>query len=368
MRVIVTGGGTGGHIYPALAIADKFVEKYKDAKILYVGTPNSLEEKIVEKYGYDFASVEVKGFQRKLSLENIKRVFIANKAIRTAEKIIREFNPDIVVGTGGYVSGPVVYAATKYKTITVIHEQNAYPGITNRILAKRVNKVYLGFENAKNFFKTKSDIRTIGNPVRAGIINPNSKAEARKILGIDEKEKFILVSGGSSGSNSINKTFIELIPKLVEKNIGFIFSTGKSHYSDVVGLVGEYIKDNKYMIVEYIDDMSNYISASDVCIISAGAMTIAEINAVGRASIIVPKAYSTENHQEVNAKNIQDNGAGYYIKENDLKIENLEGLLFEVLENNDLRLKMERKSKDLYNINPCETIVTEIEKMMQTFQ
>ncbi len=364
MRVIVTGGGTGGHIYPALAIADKFVEKYSDAKILYIGTPNSLEEKIVTRYGYDFKSIVVKGFQRRLSVENVKRVFMASKAISDAKKIIDEFKPDVVIGTGGYVSGPVVYAASRMRVKTFIHEQNAYPGITNRILSKRVDKIFLGFDGARNHFKTKVELRTVGNPVREGILNPNTREKAREILNLAQDQKFVLVSGGSSGSSAINQVFAQTIPTLVSHDIGFIFSTGKAHYEKMMEQIGHLAKENKFMIVDYIEDMSNHIAASDACVISAGAMTIAEINAVGRASIIIPKAYSTENHQEVNAKNIQDNGAGYYIRENDLKQENLWGLLQEILYKEEFRLGMEKKSKDLYNIDPCEAIVTEIQRML----
>ncbi|MDO5095788.1 MAG: undecaprenyldiphospho-muramoylpentapeptide beta-N-acetylglucosaminyltransferase [Peptostreptococcaceae bacterium] len=364
MRAIVSGGGTGGHIYPALAIADKIVEKYPGSEILYVGTPNSLEERIVAKHGYNFKSIEVKWFQRRISFENVKRIFLASKAIRDAEKIIREFEPDVVIGTGGYVSGPVVYAGSRSKALTIIHEQNAYPGLTNKILSKKVDKIFLGFETARNFFKTKIDIRTVGNPVRYNILHASAKEEARRNVNLPKNKPFILVTGGSGGYDAINNTFVQLIPELVEREIGFIFSTGKRHYEKIMQDYGHYVKADKYMIVDYIDDMPNYIASSDLCIVSAGATTIAEVNAVGRAAIIIPKAYSAENHQEVNAKNIQDNGAGYYIKENDLKPEAMLGLMNEILQNDALREQMERKSKDLYNIDPCETIVTEISKML----
>lgn len=364
MRAIVTGGGTGGHIYPALAIADKIVEEFPDSEILYIGTPDSLEERIVTKYGYNFESVQVKGFQRKISFDNVKRAFMASKAIRQSNKIIKRFKPDVVIGTGGYVSGPVVYAATQNRILSIIHEQNAYPGITNRILANRVDKIFLGFDIARNFFKTKTEIRTIGNPVRAKILHPNTRDEARRLLGIQQNRPFILVSGGSSGSDTINTAFLEIIPELIENDIGFIFSTGRRHYEKIFEEYGNLVQDNKFMIVEYIDDMSNYIAASDVCVISAGAMTIAEVNAVGRASIIIPKAYSTENHQEVNAKNIQDNGAGYYIKEDDLKSSAMLGLAQKIIANEELKEDMERKSKDLYNIDPCATIVDEVNKLL----
>lgn len=364
MKAIVTGGGTGGHIYPALAIADKIREEFDDAEILYIGTPNSLEEKISGKYGYEFASVEVKGFQRKLSVENLKRVWMANQAIKDAKKIIKEFKPDVVVGTGGYVAGPVVYAAQKCKVLTMIHEQNAYPGITNKLLAKKVDRVYLGFDSAKNKFKTKAPIKTIGNPVRREILEQKSRETARKILGL-KTQKFILISGGSSGFDAINEAAMNLIPKFVEEDIGFIFSTGTRHFENVIGKVSKYLAPQKFMVVDYIEDMPDYIYASDLCIISAGATTIAEMNAAGRASIIIPKAYSAENHQEVNAKNIQDHHAGYYIKEKDLNADVLYKLVTKILGDEKIRLEMENCSKALYEKDPCEEIIKDIKQILK---
>ena len=365
MRAILTGGGTGGHIYPALAIADKICLEFEGAEILYIGTPGSLEEKIVTKYGYAFETVQVKGFQRKLSLENLKRGFKALKAIHDAKKIIKNFKPNIVIGTGGYVAGPVVYAASRCSVPTLIHEQNAYPGVTNRILSKKADKIYLGFEAARTRFKTKAPMETIGNPVRSQILNSHSREEARKILNILPEEKFILITGGSSGSEAINNVIIETIPEFINQNIAFIFSTGTHHYEAIANKFAPLLKENKFIITEYIEDMANYIAASDLCVISAGATTIAEINAVGRASIIIPKAYSAENHQEVNAKNIHDNGAGYYIRENDITKEKLLSYVNSILNNEKIKNEMEINSKKLYPEDPCKTIVEDIHKMIK---
>lgn len=367
MRIIVTGGGTGGHIYPALSIADKYKEKYKDVKILYVGVENGLESKIVPKYGYDFRGLKVKGFQRKINIENIKRVVLALKATSEAKKIISDFKPDIVIGTGGYVCGPMVMAAYKKKITTAIHEQNAFPGMTNKILSKKVDMVFLGFEAAKERLSCKNRAMVVGNPVRKDIRNPKSKEEARRNLKLKEDGKFIIVTGGSGGFEAINDSFIKIIPRLLENDIGFVFSTGKNYYDSIQKKLKELdfdLKDDN-RVVEYIEDMPDYLAASDLCIVSAGATTIAEINAIGRASIIIPKAYTAENHQEYNAKYIKSKNAGEFILEKELE----ENILFEkimyILNNEKLRITMENSSKILNLEDPCEIIVSEMEKLVR---
>ncbi|MGB5824272.1 MAG: undecaprenyldiphospho-muramoylpentapeptide beta-N-acetylglucosaminyltransferase [Proteocatella sp.] len=367
MRLIVTGGGTGGHIYPALSIADKYKEKYEDIEILYVGVENGLESKIVPQYGYDFRGIKVKGFQRKISIENVKRVIMALKATGRAKKIISDFKPDLVIGTGGYVCGPMVMAACKKKVPTAIHEQNAFPGITNKILSKKADRVFLGFEAAKERLNCKNDAIVVGNPVRKEIRNSISKEEARLKLNLPIEGKFIIVTGGSGGFEAINNSFIKIIPELLEHNIGFVFSTGKNYYSAIQKKLKEMnIKtgDNQ-RVFEYIEDMPSYLAASDLCIVSAGATTIAEINAIGRASIIIPKAYTAENHQEYNAKYVKSKNAGEYILEKELE----ETILFEkimnILGDEEVRIDMENNSKSLNLEDPCEIIVSEMGKLVR---
>ena len=302
---------------------------------------------------------------RKINIENIRRAFLAGKAVANAKKIIRAFKPDVVIGTGGYVAGPVVFAANQCKVLTMIHEQNAYPGITNKLLSKRVDKIYLGFEAAREKFNTSVPIQTIGNPVRREILEAKERRVSRAVLGIPPEEKFLLISGGSSGSQIINNVITALIPQFVEANIGFIFSTGVRHYEAIYEQTKDFLRENKFMVVDYIDDMSGYISASNLCIISAGATTIAEVNAAGRASVIIPKSYSAENHQEVNAKNIQENGAGFYIREKDLTAEKLLHKITEILSDEAAMQKMEINSKHLYEKDPCEEIVQDIRSMLK---
>lgn len=365
MKVIVTGGGTGGHIYPAIAIADQIQQDIPGTEILYIGTPNSLEEQIAQAAGYPFAAVEVKGFLRKLNIENLRRLLMAKRALTKAKKIMRAFAPDVVIGTGGYVAGPVVLAAQQCGIYTMIHEQNAFPGMTNRLLAARVNQVYLGFAAAEERLKTTAPIRTIGNPVRSAIQNPIPRAQAREKLGLPKDGRFLLISGGSGGSQRINEAVIEMIPSLIQEGIGFIFSTGARYYDEVIEQLGPVLVPNRFMAVSYIEDMAHYIAACDLAIVSAGATTIAEINAAGRASIIVPKAYSAENHQEFNARNIEQFGAGKWISEKALTADALKEGIDALWSDQDALEEMEHCSKMLYQTNPCAEIVQDIKRLKE---
>lgn len=364
MRVVVTGGGTGGHIYPALAIADRIKKEYPDSEIIYIGTPNSLEESILKEYPYEFFSIEVKGFQRKMSVENFKRAYLAWNSLRKAKKILKQFKPDIVIGTGGYVSGPVVYAASMSNIKTIIHEQNAYPGLTNKILSKKADIIYLGFEEAKEKFNTKAKIKVVGNIVREDFLLQQSKRETREELGITHT-KFILVSGGSGGSLAINKEFRKIIPQLVNDEIGFIFSTGKVNYEDILSEYNNIADNKNYTITEYITNMPEYMIASDLCVISAGATTIAEVNSLGRAAIVVPKSYTAENHQVKNAESIEKAGAGISIKDIELTSDLLYDKIKELLSDDASILQMEKASKKMYEHNPLEEIMKDIKEFFE---
>lgn len=355
MKVIVSGGGTGGHIYPALSIANSFKVNNPDCEVTYIGTPNSLEESIVPSYGYKFVPIEVKGFQRKLSLENIKRSYKLISSISRVRKILKEEKPDIVIGTGGYVSGPVVMMAALMGIRTAIHEQNVFPGITNKLLGKKVNNVFLGFEEAKKFFDSKSNPVFVGNPVR----NENfsmTKSEAREELNL-KQESFILLSvGGSGGSKSLNKAIRDMIPQFVTKDLVVIHATGKFHYDTFAeGFNIEDYKEN-IKIYPYIENMGTYMAAADVIVCSAGAITLAEVNYLGKPSIVIPKKYTAENHQEYNAKTIENAGAGFCILEDELSAEVLREKLYSIMEDDKLRQAMEENSLSLSKENPAQLI------------
>lgn len=316
----MTGGGTGGHIYPAIAIADKIRKEHKDAEIIFVGTERGHEKSIVPKSGYDIKFIKIRGFNRKNLFKNIKVLAELPKAFRDAKNIIKEFKPDMVIGTGGYVCGPVVRAANKLGVKTYIHEQNAFPGLTNKLLEKYVDKIFIGFKEAEKNFKHKEKIILSGNPVRSEF-GYNDKTECRKKLGIPEKDFVILAFGGSGGANVLNKEIINVIKTLnAGPDVSIFFGTGKVYYKSVISeLETQGIRlSDKIKILEYIDNMQNYLGAADLVISRAGALTIAEITICGKASILIPSPNVTGNHQYFNAKAISEKGGAILIQEKNL--------------------------------------------------
>lgn len=359
MNVIVSGGGTGGHIYPAISIANAFCKYVEDVEILYVGTKNGLESEVVPSSGYSFEGIEVKGFLRKITLENIKRIYLAWKATRDSMKIMKKFNPDVVIGTGGYVCGPVLRAAKKYGAFTVIHEQNSFPGLTNRILSKKADIIFLGSEKAREHFRVKNEVFFVGNPVRNKVFEL-TKEKAREMLGMTTDETMILSVGGSGGAESLNDAFLGALPYLLEHNISFLHVTGKAHYEDFINSVKGYQFSKKQIFKSYEADILLYMAASDLVVCSAGATTLAEINAMGKASIVIPKSYTAENHQEYNARFMKEKNAGEYVLEKELNSDVLVDTIKKIVSNPSFRKELERNSRAMYPSNPAESIVKKI--------
>lgn len=358
MKLIVTGGGTGGHIYPALAIADAFKKQRRDCEIVYIGTPNGPESTIVPAYGYKFRTVEVSGFKRKLSVENFQRGMKAFHAMFKARKMILEEKPDLVIGTGGYVSAPVVMSASMMGIPTAIHEQNVFPGVTNKFLSRFVDCVFLGFEKSKPRFERAKQIIYCGNPIRIERFNI-TKHQARNRLGIAEESKMLFSVGGSGGSSTLNLAIAGILPQLVFKEVALVHVTGKIHYSSFMEKIENIRRTPQQQIYSYIDNIAEYMAASDLVIGSAGAISLAEINYLGKASIIVPKAYTAENHQEYNAKMIEEAGAGFCILEKELTPDMLREKIYGILEEDRLRFSMEEKSRALSK-NKSEDIILNV--------
>ncbi len=332
MRVIITGGGTGGHVYPAIAIADRIMERSNDAEILFVGTERGIEKEIVAKNGYPIKFITVSGINRKNLIKNVKVLKDYIKGKNEAKKIIKEFKPDIVIGTGGYVCGPVVKAAAKMGIKCYIHEQNATPGITNKMLERSVKNVFLGFEEASSEFKEPEKHIVSGNPVR-DIFFKSRKNTSREALGIGEDEFVIFSFGGSQGAAKINKAVIDLVKKYGDdKGVRLVFGTGKRYYDPVMTEIKELgieVHDN-VEIKPYIHDMHLYISSADLVISRSGALTVSEISVCSTPSILIPSPNVAGNHQMFNAKAIADKGGAIIIEESDLSgqrlIEEIEAL------------------------------------------
>lgn len=369
MRVLMTGGGTGGHIYPAIAIADKIKKEHKETEILFVGTERGLEKSIVPKNGYDIKFIKISGFNRKNMFKNIKVLIELSKAFKDAKKIIKEFKPDLVIGTGGYVCGPVVKTAHKMGVKTYIHEQNAFPGLTNKLLEKYVDKIFIGFKDAEKNFKHKEKIIFAGNPVRSDFEHLD-KWECRKKLGISDKDFVILAFGGSGGAGRLNEEMINVIKTLNEDSkVSIFFGTGKVYYNRVTNeLKMLKIKlSNRIKILEYIEDMPYYLSASDLVISRAGALAIAEINICGKASILIPSPNVTGNHQYFNAKAISDKGGAILIEEKDLDENKVIHAVKMLMADRYKLEKMETASKGCAHETATETIYKTISADLEQF-
>lgn len=348
MRVIMTGGGTGGHIYPAIAIADKIKELDGTAEILFVGTRRGLEKTLVPKNGYDIEFITVSGFNRKNLLKNFKTLKDLAKGSGEAKKIIRSFKPDVVIGTGGYVCGPVVRAAHKLGAATYIHEQNAFPGMTNKLLEKYVNKVFISFDEARGYFKDQSKLEMSGNPVRKSFYEADRRA-ARRQLGIAEDAFVVLSFGGSQGAGKINEMMLANIERLLElPNTQTVFATGSYYYDEVVKSLEEkgVLNADSLRVMKYIDNMDAYLAAADAVISRAGALTVSEITVCGRAAILIPSPNVTGNHQYHNAKSVADKGGAFLIEEKDVTADAIFERLAELKENGGLRRDMERCSRE----------------------
>lgn len=369
-NIIFTTGGTGGHINPALAVAGEIKRRYPNAKILFVGTSDRLETKLVPDAGFDLKTVEMSGFQRKPSVENLKRNLLTVKRLLTVtgkvKKIFSEFLPDIVIGFGGYVSGPVVRTAAKSGIPTVIHEQNAFPGVTNKALAKMVDRVMLTVKEAEKYMKPKNPVTVTGLPVRKEIIDADREI-SRFELGLDERP-MVLSMGGSLGARTINEAMVEVISKLqCEHKIKFIHATGKfgTWVPDKLKEKGVDLDDKDIEIREYINDMARCMAAADIVVGRSGASTLSELQATGSASILIPSPNVTENHQYHNAMSLVNKGAAEIIEEKDLTGEVLTNKILELVGDNKKLEAMRKNAKESAILDATDRIVKIIEETVR---
>lgn len=331
MKVLIACGGTGGHINPGLAIADIIKSKYPDAEFLFAGTPKGMEAKLVPKAGYRLETIKVAGFQRKISLENVGRnikaiTYLATSGKR-AKEIITDFQPDIAIGTGGYAAGPVIRKAAKMGIPSAIHEQNAYPGVTNKLLSKEVDYVMLTVIESLDFMdKDKFEYSVTGLPVRSNI-NKMTKSEARKKLGFNN-DFTVLSFGGSLGAGCINDTMTEAIKWHTKNNLRINHihgygGMGKDTFPQAMKDAGIPLKSDRLRITEYINDMNVCLAAADLVICRSGASTLAELEAAGKASILIPSPIVAGNHQYHNAMVLGKAGAAVVIEQKDVTNEKI---------------------------------------------
>ncbi|NLN14857.1 MAG: undecaprenyldiphospho-muramoylpentapeptide beta-N-acetylglucosaminyltransferase [Tissierellia bacterium] len=366
MRYIISGGGTGGHIYPALAIAKEIKNYDQDAEILYIGTKDSLEAELVPKEGIPFKAIRVKGLPRRINKNffiSLKELFIG---LRQSQAIIDDFKPDMVIGTGGYVCGPIVYKAAKNNIPTLIHEQNAFPGITNKILSRYVDRVATTFEESAKYFKYPDRVVNTGNPIRGEILNRDKKASYKK-LDIDPNKPLVLSFGGSGGQKSLNDAIIDiLLNDSWSDDFQLIHVTGKRLYEGFMKSLEEKnitLKGN-IRILPYLYDMPDALNIADLLISSSGAITLAEASAIGLPSILIPKSYTAENHQEYNARAFEKAGASVVILEKDLSGQLLMETIEDLLRDRGKLRRMSINSKKLGNINATKEILKLVRELM----
>lgn len=340
MRVLFAGGGTGGHINPAISIADYIKSKEENFEALFVGTKKGLETKLVPAAGYDIKYIDIMGFNRKNLLKNITVVKKLIQTKRECKRIIKEFNPDYVVCTGGYVSGPVAMAAHACKIPALIHEQNVYPGLTVKGAEKYVKCIAVSFEETLNHLKKDKCVVT-GNPVRTKILEAK-KDEARKALGIGD-EPFVLIFGGSLGADRINENVVKMLSKVCsEKKFRLKFATGDRNFENIQNAIKENnteLADN-VEIVPYINNMHEVMAAADIVVCRSGAITLSEIAVLGKPSVLIPSPNVVRNHQEQNAREFERGGAAKVITEDMLNSDILYNTIAELALDKELLKKM----------------------------
>lgn len=360
-KILFATGGTGGHINPALAVAGHIREKYPKSTILFVGTADRMEAQLVPAAGFDFRTIEIQGFSREMSISGLKHnIGTVKKLIRSegqAKKIIKEFNPDVVIGFGGYVSGPVLSVSARMGIPTAVHEQNAFPGVTNKSLAKKVDCVMLTSKEAEKLLKPKNPCVVTGLPIRGEIINANREF-ARAEMKLDSRP-LILSMGGSLGAKAINEAVKYLITNRFEKkDCYYLHATGKAGAPliEEIGKDVDLASNPQIMLREYINDMDRCLAAADIVVCRAGASSLSEIQALGKPSILVPYPYAAENHQYYNAKTMADRNAAILIEEKDFTGERLLDEVEQLLSNPQRLAEMGRNAKEMAILDASERI------------
>lgn len=362
-RVIISGGGTGGHIYPAVAIANQLRAVEPDAEILFVGAQGRMEMTRVPEAGYKIVGLWISGLQRRLTLDNLSFPLKVLKSIRTSHKIIKEFKPDAVVGVGGYASGPLLYAATSRGIPALIQEQNSYAGITNKLLAKRVNKVCVAYPSMEAFFPPEKLVLT-GNPVRSDIMSLQGKREeALQHFNLGTDKKTILVIGGSLGARTINQSIAAGLQQIVDAGHQLIWQTGKAFYPQAQELEKNF-EGNGIRGLDFIKRMDLAYAAADVVISRAGALSISELCLAGKPSVLVPSPNVAEDHQTKNAMALVQQEAALLVRDADA-MNQLVPAALELIQNEQEQQRLHQNILKMARPNAAADIVNELVKLIK---
>lgn len=361
-RLIVSGGGTGGHIFPAIAIADAFKRRHPDAEILFVGAKGKMEMERVPQAGYPIEGLWISGFKRELSLDNLSFPFKLISSLCKAKKILKKFKPDMVVGVGGFASGPIMRKATRLNIPVVIQEQNSFPGVTNKIVAPKAAKICVAYENMERWFP-KDKIVLTGNPLRNNVVSTEGKHDdGARFFGLDPQKPIILLVGGSQGAMGINKGISAKLAMFKDVDYQMIWQTGKHYVEQAQKEVDELGLGERVKPVVFIDRMDLAYASADVVISRAGAMSISELSLVGKAVVFVPLPTAAEDHQTKNAMSLVQKDAAMIVK-NDETPEKLIPTVFELLNDKEKINKMQENIAKFARPNAAEDIVNELDKI-----
>ena len=365
MRVVLSGGGTGGHIYPAVAVARQLESEDADSVFLYIGGKRGLESKLVPQENLPFQAIDITGFRRKLSIDNVKTVMRFLKGVKTSKAMLREFKPDVVVGTGGYVCGPVVYAASKLGIPTLIHEQNAIPGLTNRFLSRYADTVAVSFEGTEPAFPGAGNVIYTGNPRATSVMKANPQRGFAS-LGIPEDSTVVLVVGGSGGAKAINRAMIEMAPLVGKGNgVHYVYVTGESYFEETRKAVRETLGGlpNWLHVLPYVHNMPEVLACTSLIVNRAGASFLAEITALGIPSVLIPSPNVTNNHQEANARALEREGAAVVLLEQDLSGGALFTAVQSIIGADVVRSRMSEASRRLGKRDSAALVVGELRRL-----
>jgi len=362
-RFIVSGGGTGGHIFPAISIANELKKRFPKSEILFVGALGRMEMERVPAAGYKIVGLPVSGFDRKNMLRNIKVIFNLITSILKARKIIRTFKPDIAIGVGGYASGPLLKAANGYGVPTLLQEQNSYAGVTNKLLAQKASKICVAYDNMDKFFPADKIIKT-GNPVRQDLFNVAAKAtEAYQFFNFNATKKTLLIVGGSLGARTINQSIIAELAALSKADIQVIWQTGKFYIDDARKAAENYISES-FIVTDFVSRMDYAYAIADLVISRAGASSISELCLLAKPSILVPSPNVAEDHQTQNALALVRHQAAVMVKDIDAK-EKLVQCALELIENNEELTTLSNNIVKLAEKNSAERIVDEVANIIR---
>ncbi|MBY0012687.1 undecaprenyldiphospho-muramoylpentapeptide beta-N-acetylglucosaminyltransferase [Paenibacillus typhae] len=365
MRIVLSGGGTGGHIYPAVAVARQLEAEEGGSAFLYIGGKRGLESKLVPQENLPFKAIDITGFRRKISMDNVKTIMRFLKGVKASKEMLREFKPDVVIGTGGYVCGPVVYAASRLGIPTLIHEQNAIPGLTNKFLSRYADTVAVSFEGTESAFPGGKNVIYTGNP-RATTVTAASPQRGYASLGIPEGSTVVLVVGGSGGAKAINRAMIEMVPFVGKGNgVHYVYVTGESYFEETRKALRQKLggEPSWLHVLPYVHNMPEVLACTSLIVNRAGASFLAEITALGIPSVLIPSPNVTNNHQEANARQLEREGAAVVLLEKDLTGKALHEAVQRIIGAESLRSSMAESSRRLGKRDSAALVVSELRRL-----